>query len=129
VRFVIERGNPLDLTEADLKPLAEDLVEISEESGVQITGVPTRRGASRVTLHEVLTVWIPTGIKYAPVAVALIKWARNRIRNEPVRPRHISVYDAEGKLLGAFVIRDGDSEAEDVTAKTTAKRLPPPESE
>ena len=104
--LLIETANPLDLPPTALADLAAELREIVPGGTVEVVGREVRRGALGVTWYEVIMVWGPTAITYGGVVLALLKWARAGARRSPGRPRHVTVYDTSGKLIGAFLIRD-----------------------
>ncbi len=145
--ILLQPGNPDDLQAEDIEDLIEAIRKIGPNYDVRIAYHD--QVGHRVTLWEVLTVWLPAvsdDIGLVLLIGQAVAWAQRRFKKEeaehisqqgndddpnvPVqyRPKSITILGPNGNVLKSIVIHRPDEEPEDRTieeAKKPARRRPP----
>src|SRR5215216_2165985 len=118
-QIILEPGNPLDLRPEKLEPLISAIRDLDSSYEVKIAYNEPRGYA--VTWWEVLYIWLPWvgtaagGAAIAKIVELVIEWAHNRFKADPERkrPRHVSIYGPDGKVIKSILITSDDQEPEE----------------
>ena len=124
-RIVIQSPYPLALPIQELRGLADDLAAQAAGLEVEVVEKEVERGRLQGPWYEVILVWIPAIGFYHDTIKRLTRWAIDRLRKDPGRPRSFTVHDADGKVLGSFLLRDADGPIVEEPIKEAKNRLPP----
>lgn len=121
--LTIRPGNPNDFSTDELQELHE---RISRAASVPVSVEPNPQRGYGVTLWEVMDIVSTVGGAAAAVEMALrgfaavVKWMQERWRREKqnnpnrrIRPKCVTLYDGEGKILRTVLIDEPDGEPQD----------------
>jgi hypothetical protein len=124
--IIVQADNPRDIKAEELEPLVAEIRNRVADESVRVHVKDVRSGVHAVTLYEMLTVWIPTGMAYVSFADLLVRWARDRFRSSPKRPKAATIRSLDGAPLTSFVVRSPDGEVEYRPVDKERIQLPPP---
>jgi hypothetical protein len=124
--ILIEPGNARDVPPSELLGLAAQLQALDPSISVEIVPTEPRPGAFGVTLWEVLAVFVGPAIEIAKVTPAIVRWLRRRHESAPGRPKSVTLYDANGRVLKVIRVKANETEPSEEGADASIPDRTPP---